>query len=111
VVNTLYGSKVHISNSVILVAGVIAGLLAGGGGFQAVLRARRYERPMPLTRLASFFIFPPLAVLLSKHNFTGALWVLAAESLTYFVIVVISARRSVRLAPTRPVPMREPANV
>ena len=85
-------------------------LLAGGGGFQAVLRARRYERPMPLTRLVSFFIFPPLAVLLSGDNFTAGLWVLAAESFVYFVVLLVSARRAVRRAPTPPVPMPEPAN-
>jgi len=89
----LYRDHVHISTATILASGVFLAMGSAATGPIALLRAQRTEKVLPLARGVALVLFSPLAVIVARHNFTAALWILAGGAATYLAIVAGAAAR------------------
>ena len=94
IVRLLYGDKITIPGQMILATGASLAFMAAAGGMQVLLRARRTERILPIARAVVLLAFAPAAVIVSKHNFSAALWILVGESVSYLLILTWAAART-----------------
>lgn len=103
----LYDGNVDLAVSTIVATGAFLALGSASSGPISVLRAGRNERPLPIARAVAFLAFSPVAVLVAGHSFTAALWILAAGSLAYLMVVTWAARDLTAQA----APVAEPAEL
>jgi O-antigen/teichoic acid export membrane protein len=87
IVPLLYGDRVHVPRSVILICGIYLAASSAATGPLSVLRGQQRERPMPVARAVSLIVFTPLALLAARHDFEAGLWIITAGAVTYTAIV------------------------
>jgi len=93
VVKLVLAHQNAVPNGMILVTGAIMSTVGLAGGMQALLRARRTERTLPVARGICVALCAPAAVVASAHSIELALWILAGEGLMYAIILAFAAVR------------------
>ncbi len=100
VLHVLYHGRVVVPTAMLLASGAITAVAAASSGPQLLLLARQTERVLPVARGVALLLFAPLAVVVSRWNFEGALWLLVLDGLAYLGIVGWAAFRAPRRART-----------
>jgi O-antigen/teichoic acid export membrane protein len=99
VVHLIYGHRLAVPPSLILPVGLYSALIGASGAPYMHLMARHAEKTIPIARSA-LLIFAPVAVIVSRHDFRLALWVLCFSAAVQAAILSYSAfRRRPELVP------------